>query len=184
LAEGGTGAVSLTAGVYTDLVPNSESMRKSALVLEADGTWTRVQDMKLARNGGEAIPLPNGQVLIIGGVTFNLGKSAACEIFDPATGNMLDGALLDPVVDGDGNFIMFDGVAGNPPSGTSPAPGFVESHVSPQNHYNIRPLFLLSLSKVLSFMGPSTVLPDESTDHVSIYRLGVPSQGNSLERIP
>jgi hypothetical protein len=182
LAEGGSGGVSLTAGVYTDLVPNSESMRKSVLVFDATlGTYARVQDMKLARNGGEAIPLPNGQVLLIGGVTFNLGKTASCEIFDPATGRMLDGALLDPIVDGNGNFVMFDGVAGNPPSGTSPAPGFVESNESAGNHYALRVLSS-SWSKIFSVMGAAAA--GLSSNRISSYSVGVPSKGNSLERIP
>jgi hypothetical protein len=179
LFTSGCGAVSLTAGVYTDLVPNSESMRASVLVFDATlGTFVRVQNLHLGREDARVAGLPNGNVLIIAGTTFNGGRSASCEIFDPATGLMSDGALMAPLVDGSGNFIMFDGLAGNPPSGTSPAPGFVESIIR-AGRFNV---ITVSPSGALHVMGSGTGVP--ASDRVARYRVGTPSQGNSLERIP
>jgi hypothetical protein len=190
LADGGVGAVSLTAGVYTDLVPNSESMRKSALVFDATtNTFVRVQNMHIARDSAKSVSLPGGLVLIVGGISANHGIIAACEIFDPATGIMYDGALMDPLRNPDGTFDLFQGFAGNPPSGTSPAPGIVLSMLGALFHFDYG-LIGLPNGNVVSIFGMGAIdtnpvlYNSPAVDRISLYRPGAPSQGNQLDYVP
>lgn len=180
-ATGRTLAVSLNAGVYTDLVPNSEAARKSALIFDpVANTYERTGDMITAAKGSIPVPLSNGMILFTIGVSFNLCSLAQTQLYNPLLRTWADGAVNDPILDGDGHPIMFQGYAGNPGSGVSPAPGFIEGRVNSPRIVELRD------GTAMVFMGLATFTPNPITTskRAVIYSPGLPSKGSYTRHIP
>ena len=91
----------LTGGIDADVEQYAEvdALANAWIFDVADKSWTAVGDMKVARANHTMVSLPDGRVLVLGGVTMthvqsSQGAALACvEIFDPATDTfeMLEG---------------------------------------------------------------------------------------------
>jgi N-acetylneuraminic acid mutarotase len=83
LVAGGDGLV----GTY------DEAFAEVELYDPATRTWTTTNSMMFARVWPSATALPNGKILVAGGVDL-LGTLPFCELFDPATGTWTDIATM------------------------------------------------------------------------------------------
>ena len=81
----GNGKVLVAGGTVADAL--NSAMATAELYDSATGTWTATGSLATARFHATATLLPNGKVLVVGGVgpTGSLGLSSA-ELYDPATG--------------------------------------------------------------------------------------------------
>jgi hypothetical protein len=79
------GKVLLAGGVSSG--PNGQVLSEAEVYDPATNTWTAVGSMSTPRHSHAATLLPNGKVLIVGGVPILGGNSAVktAELFDPAT---------------------------------------------------------------------------------------------------
>ena len=78
------GKVLVAAGV-TDLI-GSSFLTSAELYDPASGSWTVTGSLNIARATYTATLLPNGKVLVAGGVSFSTLTSSA-ELYDPASGS-------------------------------------------------------------------------------------------------
>jgi len=81
LVAGGTGRRSAGG--------SDRALSSTELFDPATGTWTAGALMTEPRSGHQAVLLPDGRVLVVGGVVLTGGRPVAlayCELFDPATG--------------------------------------------------------------------------------------------------
>ena len=91
----------LIAGGATndDPVAQGGILRSAELYNPATGKFTATGSMNFERAGHSALPLPNGKVLILGGLANNDDVIAAAELYDPASGTFTTmGKLTDPRV--------------------------------------------------------------------------------------
>jgi N-acetylneuraminic acid mutarotase len=56
------------------------------VLAQASGSWTSTGTLNVPRNGHTATLLPNGLVLLVGGMSSNGTILASAELYDPATG--------------------------------------------------------------------------------------------------
>jgi N-acetylneuraminic acid mutarotase len=75
----------LVAGGYSSDGETSATLASAELYDPATGGWTSTRSLGAARRGATAILLPNGKVLIAGGIGES-NKLASAELYDPATG--------------------------------------------------------------------------------------------------
>jgi Galactose oxidase, central domain len=87
-----SGKVLIAGGRSSPLFPNDPSSSFSLVSAELydpfTGTFTATGDMTTPRSGHTATLLPNGEVLIVGGLTCNSSDCllASAELYDPSTG--------------------------------------------------------------------------------------------------
>jgi N-acetylneuraminic acid mutarotase len=78
------GLVLVAGGMNND---NDNPVLASAeLYNPATGTWTNTGSLNLARDGHTATLLPNGMVLVAGGINYYSDLLANCELYNPAAG--------------------------------------------------------------------------------------------------
>jgi N-acetylneuraminic acid mutarotase len=74
----------LVAGGYTGNNPDGTSLSSAELYNPATGTWTNTGSLNIARYYHQAVLLPNGKVLVAGGIG-NSGFPSSEEIYDPVS---------------------------------------------------------------------------------------------------
>lgn len=81
------GKVLVAGGATNDFGDSSLATAESELYDPTTGTWTRTGDMNVGRVFHQTILLPDGRVLVSGGIVdSHPGITAAAEVYDPATG--------------------------------------------------------------------------------------------------
>src|SRR5438270_3469204 len=75
----------LVAGGFNHRL-NPSSLASAELYDPATGTWTNTGQLAIGRGGHTATLLPNGMVLVAGGLDSTSNPSASVELYDPATG--------------------------------------------------------------------------------------------------
>jgi N-acetylneuraminic acid mutarotase len=79
------GLVLVVGGMNNDNIENPV-LASAELYNPATGTWTNTGSLNLARDGHTATLLPNGTVLVAGGINYYSDLLATCELYNPAAG--------------------------------------------------------------------------------------------------